>query len=87
MLETYAVKVLCPHEKTGQPIKTLGIMLVDAFSADNALIKAIKLCAKHYYEDLQYNKEEEIPHWLLRYYREDFLYGTAFQDLSFKVLS
>ena len=90
-METYAVRIYRPGDITGQSTKPLGILLVEAFDISSALIKAIKQCAKYYYEDMRYgdNKshEENIPEWLLKYFREDYIYGTAFHDLNYKVLT
>ena len=86
-MEMFAVRVLCPDEITGQSVKSLGILLVEAFDETSALVEAIKLCAKHYYEDVKYKEESDMPKWLLKFFRTDYIYGSGFRDLSYKVLS
>ena len=86
-MEMFAVKVFCPDETTGQLVKPLGILVVEAFDEISALVSAVKLCAQYYYEDMKYNQENRIPNWLLKYFRTDFAYGSGFRGLSYKVLS
>ena len=87
-MEMFAVKIFASSSITGQAVSPLGILLVEAFDETSALIEAIKQCAKYYYyEDFKFQQECRVPKWLLDYFREDYVYGTAFRDLSYKVLS
>ena len=86
-MEMFAVKIFASSSITGQAVSPLGILLVEAFDETSALVEAIKLCAKHYYEDVKYKEESDMPKWLLKFFRTDYIYGSGFRDLSYKVLS